>query len=108
MFLLVSKFKMIGVLLNVVHALKNAKNANKTYNKQVLHASWPCHLIKYAYMSEQLFSLFLSSEVGSGFQIPPNTLGTSAFWNPINDWSDKTQSASYRFPDESKSEMLSW
>ena len=42
MFLLVSKFKMIGVLLNVVHALKNAKNAknaNKTYNKQVLHAS---------------------------------------------------------------------
>ena len=39
MFLLVSKFKMIEVLLNVVHALKNAKKANKTYNKQVLHAS---------------------------------------------------------------------
>ena len=50
MFLLVSKFKMIGVLLNVVHALKNAKNANKTYNKQVLHASWPCHFINYAYI----------------------------------------------------------
>ena len=39
MFLLVSKFKMIGVLLNVVHALKNAKNANKhiTNKSYTLH-----------------------------------------------------------------------
>jgi len=52
MFLLVSKFKMIGRQLNVVHALKKSKKKlRKTYNKEVLHVSKPCHFINYAYIS---------------------------------------------------------
>ena len=38
MFLLVSKFKMIGMLLNVGHGQVQLKRLTKTYNKEVSRA----------------------------------------------------------------------
>ena len=71
MFLLVSKFKMIGELLNVVHALKKMlkKRTKHITNKSYMFHDHPTLLTMHTCQSKY-FPFFFLPKWGQGFKYP--------------------------------------